>query len=116
MNFEIDITNNIIIQFSEQLKTEIIGNKLKFPSEFGIGFIELIQFPNQIEFYHFKFNLSEIVELKSTNPKNSEWLLLNINLSNSVVKKTVNNQEVNIQKFLPSGVLFYTPDTNVFSR
>ncbi len=116
MNFKINIKHNIINQFSEQLKTKVIDNKLKFPSHFGSGQIELLQFPNQIEFYHFKFNLLEIVELQSVNPKNSEWLLFNINLSKLAVEKTVNNQKINIQKFLPSGVLVYTPDTSVYSK
>jgi len=115
MNLKIDIRNNILNQFSEQLKTEIIDDKLILPSNFGVGQIELLKFPNQIEFYHLKFNLSNIVELQSTNPKNSEWLLFNINLSKSAVKKTVNNQKIDFQKFLPSGILFYTPDTHVSS-
>ncbi|MFP2996829.1 AraC family transcriptional regulator [Spongiivirga sp. MCCC 1A20706] len=115
MNFKIDIRNNILNQFSEQLKTEVIDNTLVLPPNFGNGQIALYQFPNQIEFYHLKCTVSEIVELRSTNPRNSEWLLFNINLSKSAIEKTVNNQKINFQKFLPSGILFYTRDTHVFS-
>lgn len=115
MNFELDIRNNIINQFSEQLKSEIIDDKLILPSNFGVGQIEFLQFPNQVELYHLQCTISETVELKSLNPKNSEWLLFNINLSKSIIEKTVNNQKINFQKFLPSGILFYTPDTIVSS-
>lgn len=94
---------------------KVIDYTLTLPANFGTGQMELSVFPNQIELYHLKCNVHEVVEMQSTNPKHSEWLLFNINLSNSAVKKTVNNQEINFQKFLPSGILFYTPDTNVFS-
>ena len=115
MNFEIDIRNNILHQFSEQLNVEVTDDTLVLPSTLGMGRMELYRFPNTIEFYHLKCRISEHVDLKSTNPKNSEWLLFNINLSKSAIKKTVINQEINFQKFLPSGLLFYTPDTHVFS-
>lgn len=116
MKFEIDVSHNIINQFSAQLNIDIVDQTLTFPSHLGVGQIELLQFPMQIELYHFKFKLLEMVELQSINPQNSDWLLFNINLSKAVVEKTVNNQKINLQKFLPSGVLLYTPETNVFSK
>lgn len=115
MKFEIDIRHNILNQFSEQLKTEVIGNELLLPNDFGTGKMEILDFPNRVEFYLIECNVSEEVEMHSINPKNSEWLLFNINLSDSAIHKTVNNQNINFQKFLPSGILVYTPDTRVYS-
>ncbi|MDB4292292.1 AraC family transcriptional regulator [Maribacter sp.] len=116
MNFELDITQNIIQQFSKQLETDIVNNKLDFPPRLGSGNMELLDFPNDLEFYHFIFNMNEPVAMHSFNPPDSDWLLLNINLSKVAVEKTVNNQEVNIQRYLPSGILFYSANTNVYSK
>lgn len=115
MDFKIDIKENILYQFSEQLKTAVIDNTLVLPPNFGCGQMEFRPFPNRIEYYHLKCNVSEIVELQSKNPIDSEWLLFNINLSQSSIRKTVNDQQVDFQKLLPSGILFYTPGTYVSS-
>ena len=81
----------------------------------GQGQILLVDYFHELELYHFTFNLSAPLALHAFNPEASDWLLLNINLSTISVKKTVNDKEVNIQKFLPSGILLYPPGTNVSS-
>ena len=116
MDFKIDINKNILKQFSKQLSVDISNNALQTPMDFGKGGIELINFPHDIELYHVNFNLNNPTTLQSFNPENSDWILLNINLSKSALTKTVNNEELNFQKFLPSGILFYTRNTKVFSQ
>ncbi len=116
MKFELDIDHNLMDQLAAQLDRYHNGSQLFFPKELGDGSITLKQFPGQIELYHFVFRLSRTVEMYSFNPDHSEWLLLNINLSKKAVKKTVNDSTINIQKFLPSGILLYTPNTKVYSK
>ena len=115
MKIALDVTQNILQQFATQLGINALSHAVSIDSSVGKGFIHLATLPNQIELYHFSFTLREQFEVFSRNPSDSEWLLLNINLSESPLEKKVNEQEVNFQKYLPSGMLFYVPQTEVFS-
>jgi len=117
MQLQIDVSHNIFDQFAVQLKgiTELEGNVLRVKAAFGKGKFAVYHFPNQLELYHLVSYAKLEMSICSQNPADSEWLLYNVNLSNQIVEKTVNNQEVNIQKYLPSGILIYTPQTQVFS-
>lgn len=112
---KIDVSKNILQQFAEQLNLTTQENSANLESAIGTGAIDLTLLPNLLEVYHFKFSLKEPFYLQSFNPESSEWLLLNVNLSDSQVSKKVNDKEINIQKFLPSGLLLYTPKTEVYS-
>ena len=115
MNAQLDIRHNILDQFARQLRIPAKNDQLHIESDLVQGSIYLTPLPNNIELYHFSFTLKTPFEIHSINPEGSDWLLININLSESVLEKTVNNQEMNFQKYLPSGMLFYTPKTEVFS-
>jgi len=112
---KIDIRNNILTQFAEHFDTKIIESEVVLKPEVGIGKIKLTEFPDTLELYDFEFKLKAPFQLESVNPTKSNWLLLNINLSQISVDKTVNNELVNIQRYLPSGILLYTQNTNVSS-
>lgn len=115
MNIEINIEHGILEQFSKQLNVKEHIDSLELDSSLGAGAIKLIKFPNSLEFHHFTFKLKTALELSSTNPANSDYLLLNINLSEQAVQKKVNGQNLDIQKYLPSGILYYPSNTNVSS-
>lgn len=114
-NLSLDISQSLMKQFSEQLETLAIDGRIVLNSNLGEGKISMETFPNQLELYRFNFKLNVPVQMKSLNPSGSDWLLLNVNLSKATVSKKVNAQQVDIQKFLPSGMLFYTPMTEVES-
>ncbi len=116
MNIEINIERDILSQFSRQLKVKESLDFLELDRGIGEGAIKLIRFPNSLEFYHFTFNLNKALELSSKNPTDSDYLLLNINLSERAVEKKVNGQQLDIQKYLPSGILFYPPNIQVTSN
>ncbi len=117
MQLQIDVSQNILHQFATQLSSiaDVTKNVLKVRPAFGEGTFTFKAFPNQLELYHLVSYSKLEMGIRSQNPADSEWLLYNINLSNQAIEKTVNNQEVNIQKYLPSGILIYTPQTQVFS-
>ena len=115
LNLKLSIDNNILDQFSKQLKLPIINKEINLNSKLGKGKMTLSSFPNQLEIYHFNFLLNHPVKMNSINPANSDWLLLNINLSKSKITKKVNSKEMEFQKYLPSGILMYTPQTEVES-
>ncbi|MEO0469499.1 MAG: helix-turn-helix transcriptional regulator [Bacteroidota bacterium] len=113
MDFQIDVQKDILEQFATQLGLEITDNRIFLNSGQVKGEISSFQFADQIELYHFSFTLGQALVVHSINPPESKWLLLNINLSQSKLVKTVNGQELQFQRLLSSGVLFYSPDTEV---
>ncbi|MEM9831029.1 MAG: AraC family transcriptional regulator [Bacteroidota bacterium] len=116
MKLYIEIEGDIYKQFSEQLNVKETHNSLSLDPRIGEGKINCFNFPNSVRFYHFKFKLNQSIELNSFNSRESEYFLLNINLSEKEVKKNVNGEEINFQKYLPSGILLYPPNIKVVSE
>lgn len=113
--FKLDIRKNILSQFAQQLDLPIIDQQINLANNIGKGTIQLHSFPQQLELYHLKVEANAAIKMNSKNPADSDWLLININLANTAISKTVNQQALDIQKYLPSGMLFYTPCTEVHS-
>jgi len=116
MNLNIDIEKDIFKQFAEQLGILEETNCIILKPSQGSGKIERINYPNSLEFYHFSFQLKKELTLSSVNPTDSDFFLLNINLSEESVEKNVNGSPISFQKYLPSGILYYPPNINVSSR
>ncbi len=116
MNLKINIASDILNQFTSQLKAEKQENALILAPHIGEGKISALSFPNALTFYHFSFKLKIALQLSSFNPIDSDYLLLNINLSERAVEKTVNGQNLDLQKYLPSGILYYPPNIKVASN
>jgi len=111
----INITQNILEQFAAQLKIPIVKQSATLDQNWGEGKINFFKITSELELYTFQYQLLKPLGIQSLNPKDSDWLLLNINLSNQANVKEVNATTVSIQKFLPSGILVYTPQTAVKS-
>jgi len=112
---KLNINRDLAEQFSEQLGVVLENGKFQIDNSFVKGKFSQKKFPNGVELYHMQFNLSVPFSMHSINPLDSDYLLLNINLSNAPMEKEVNNQVLSFQKFLPAGVLFYSPKTEVRS-
>lgn len=113
LTFTIDVQQNIMEQFANQLNIEVRENQVLLDTALGKGFIRLHSFLGQLELYYFNCFINPSVKVSSFNPPDSNWLLLNINLATNANLKTVNNQKLKLQKNLPAGILFYTPQTKV---
>lgn len=70
MRIEINIEDCILDQFHNQLKTTRIKNSLALDENIGNGQINLVNFPNTLNFIHFTFNLKQELEIHSRNPRN----------------------------------------------
>jgi len=116
MKLEIKIEEDIFQQFSSQLKSKVELNLIELEPELGTGKIQKTNFPNFLEFFHFSFTLKNEVDLVSSNPPDSDYYLLNINLSDKEIEKKINGQEINFQKYLPSGILFYPANIKMASK
>ncbi|MEM6725096.1 MAG: AraC family transcriptional regulator [Bacteroidota bacterium] len=115
MEFFIDVRQNILEQFAGFFGLETKDGVLAMDAPMGSGRMQFLGLPNQLELYHLTFQVNFPFSLSSANPSDSEWLLLNINLSKGILEKTVNDTQVNIQRYLPTGMLFYPPGIRVFS-
>lgn len=112
---QININRALLEQFASQLPVKRTEGLLLLQSSLGSGQIEQHSFPGEIQLLHFTFQLNTPLALHSHNPPDTGWVLLNINLSAAAIEKIVNKEIVEIQRYLPSGILFYPPDTTVSS-
>ncbi|MEW7290136.1 helix-turn-helix domain-containing protein [Aquimarina sp. 2304DJ70-9] len=115
MQLHIHIDRDILKEFSDQLGAQIVENKFIIPEKWGVGTAEKISFDGDIELISMQFALHQPIQTQSKNPDNSPYFLLNINLSEKSVDKTVNGAYIEIQRNQPSGMLFYKPGTSVSS-
>lgn len=111
----IDISKTLLPQFENRFGT-VIHKEICLKPEDGVGKIILTDFPGKLSLYRFNFNLREPYVMESHNPAESEWYLLNVNLSKTIVRKEVNGALIDLQRYLPSGVLFYNPGIRVNSQ
>jgi len=116
MKLNIKIEDNLFEQFYRQLNAKKELDSLQLDGVIGQGQIDLLSFPNSLEFYHFTFKLKQEVEMSSMNSEDSDYFLLNINLSEKEIEKNINGEDVAFQKYLPSGILFYPSDIRIASK
>lgn len=103
----------MFLQLTQQLKVDEAPNSLSLDPRIGKGHIKFENFPNSLQLVHFDFELKDELQLSCVNSADSDYFLLKINLSEQAVEKQVNGQEIDIQKNLPSGILYYPPNTDV---
>lgn len=87
---------------------EVDGEYFLHPTIGGGQPMVFVDFPGQMEFYHFKKSYFKIpISMKSVNPVDSEWFLIHINLSKAPQQKKVADRSIEFQKHLPIGLLLY---------
>ena len=112
---QIDVSEPIFEQFAAQLEGQTTEQQFRLAPHLGKGVIDRFHLPQEIEVLQFQFELQQTFKIHSKNPNNSKWLLINTNLSEVKLEKQVNEQMLQIQRHLPSGMLLYTPGTQVYS-
>lgn len=115
MNIELNITENLKRQFEYFFKLEEVNGEYFLNSEIGGGGgMEFLNFPGQMEFYHFKKSYFKIpINMKSVNPIDTDWFLIHINLSKTKQQKKIKDDVIDFQKHLPIGLLFYGPGLEI---
>lgn len=113
MKVAVKIEEDLFAQLAQQLKVERKNHSLKLASSMGIGSINFRGFPNSLEFYHFSFTSKSALQLTCINSAKSDYFLIKINLSEQATEKRVNGRALDIQKYLPSGILYYPSNTHV---
>jgi AraC-like DNA-binding protein len=109
LNIHLDITKNLKNQFEHFFRLKEINEEYYLDESIGSGQgMEFLVFPGQMEFYHFKKSSFKIpVNMVSTNPINSEWFLIHINLSKTIQQKKIADELIDFHKHLPIGMLLY---------
>ncbi len=109
MDVHLDITKNLKDQFEHFFKLREVNSEFFLDSAVGGGQgMEFLEFPGQMEFYHFKRSYFKVpIQMKSINPIDSNWFLIHINLSKIKQHKKVENEVIDFQKHLPMGLLLY---------
>ena len=108
MELRIDITRPLNEQFDALLKVATLSRPDRALASATNNPIRVQSFPGELELYHFPTaEFSEPIEMKSTNPPQSEWFLAHINLSATKQRKSVDGRSLEFQKHLPIGLLVY---------
>ncbi len=115
MNVQLNITKNLKDQFQQYFKLKEVQGAYFLDSTIGGGeSMEFLEFPGQMEFYHFKKSYFNIpINMKSINPIDSEWFLIHINLSKIKQQKKVEDELIDFHKHLPIGLLLYGPGLEI---
>lgn len=109
MLVELNIAKNLKNQFETYFKLQLKnGEYMLHPTIGGGRGMQFLDFPGQMEFYHFKKSYFNIpIQMKSINPKDSDWFLIHINLAKTQQNKKANSESIAFQKHLPIGILLY---------
>ena len=118
MDVQLNITRNLKSQFEHFFKLKEIDGEHYLDSTIGGGQgMEFLEFPGQMEFYHFKKSYFKIpIKMKSINPINSDWFLIHINLSKTQQQKKIADELIDFQKHLPIGILLYGPGLEITTQ
>ena len=109
MDVQLNITENLKNQFEHYFKLELREGEYFLNPLIGGGMgMEFLDFPGQMEFYHFKKSHFKVpVNMKSINPIDSDWFLIHINLAKTKQNKITKKEYIEFQKHLPIGILLY---------
>ena len=118
MDVKLNIAQNLKEQFEHFFKLKEVNGEYYLDSTIGGGQgMEFLDFPGQMEFYHFKKSYFKIpINMESINPIDSDWFLIHINLSKTKQQKKVADELIDFQKHLPTGILFYGPELEIATQ
>ncbi|PPK87874.1 AraC-like DNA-binding protein [Neolewinella xylanilytica] len=112
MTLHIDISKNIHQQFKDRIGGKDFPNGFTIHPSIGTNEAAAVQvrFPGNLELYHFGTTQFRIpLEMDTTNPPDSPWLFIHINLSRFGQEKRIGGDTIFFQRSLPIGILFCGP-------
>ncbi len=117
MEVQLDISKSLKDQFINHFQLEKKGEAYPMNPAVGKGgAMRVIEFPGELEFYHFgATRFTQPIEMSSVNPPDTNWFIIHINLSKVRQEKKVEDKTIHFQKFLPIGILLYGPKLEIFT-
>ncbi|MEM1219115.1 MAG: hypothetical protein AAGH79_09380, partial [Bacteroidota bacterium] len=98
-----------IDQISNLMQVPIRDNTLLIPAFIGTGAIRYFPLPYGIKVHHYAYEIKEPVRIRSENPLEGGMYMLQINLSNAFIDKTVGARSLRLSQRGRAGALFYSP-------
>ncbi|MEO1712858.1 MAG: AraC family transcriptional regulator [Bacteroidota bacterium] len=98
-----------IDQIANLMQVPIRDNTLEIPSFIGTGAIRYFPLPYGIQVHHYTYQIKEPVSIRSENPVEGGMYMLQINLSNAFIEKSVGDQALRLSQQGRTGALFYSP-------
>lgn len=96
-------------QMARQFGLSPTGNTLHIPPAMGEGFIRYFEMPYQIQCHHYRYKLNSKIEVSGINHQEDGLYMLNINLSNRILRKNIGESPRQLSREGKSGVVFYAP-------
>lgn len=113
-HIQLDISQKLYPQFIDQFEMAREGTEYVIHPRFSDGAMEFIEFPSQLDFYHFKSAVFYTpIFMRSVNPLDTERFVFHINLSQVKQLKKVDGKIIEFQKHLPMGILIYGPALDI---
>lgn len=103
-------------QVAQQLGTGIDGNMVKFPQQYGEGFLRNLPLPGGLQVNHYHLHLRQPIKMHSFVPKDSETFLLSINLPDLSDYKGSENDLLLSGINMPRGCFFYSPGIEAYAN
>ena len=98
-----------IEQIAARMQLSIRANTLAIPSYMGEGSIRYFPLPYGIQVHHYSYRVKEPIIIRSENTRSSGMYMLQINLSNAFIEKSVGEQALRLSQQGGTGALFYSP-------
>lgn len=116
MDVRIDVTKNLIDQFTKYFRLIPQGDSFLIHPDFGTkdATVRFVSLPGELELYHFGHTQFKVpINMRSVNPPNTNWFIIHVNLSNIRQEKVVNGSTIEFQKYLPIGLILYGPNLTI---
>ena len=105
----IETQSTQIAQIAARMQLPIRDNTLVIPRFIGEGRIRYFSLPYGIQVHHYAYRIKEPVVIRSENPRIGGMYMLQINLSNAFIEKSVGDQALRLSQQGGAGALFYSP-------
>ncbi|MEL6868071.1 MAG: AraC family transcriptional regulator, partial [Bacteroidota bacterium] len=112
ITIEIKESRSQLEQMAAQLGIPPVDGLLQIPPVMGEGFCRLYSLPYGIQLHHYQYCLNRQVEVQSINEVDTGMYILNINLSQKLLDKQIEDRQHWLSREGKSGVLFYSPGNN----
>ena len=91
----------------------VANGEWTFHNEVGRGVLRHYPLPLDLTAYTYELELGQPMAFDTVNPADSGLYCVFVNLGTEAVTKTVGGETVVVQKDMPGGVFFYSPDIHI---
>lgn len=113
LSLKINQEKSQLSQVAQQFGTQVEGNMVRLPKQFGEGFLRGTTLPGGLKVTHYHMHLRQAIKMHSLVPKDAGTFLVTVNLFGE--KPQEEGMEGMGKKF-PSGCFFYSPGIEAYAN